>query len=192
MAEESLKDNLWSRLREGNFNGIKGTNITFRVPVHVDLLNSILEKLVSSTDAMKDFRRIHFSDIGYNQFTVDVHHQKINKSIRAEIAGISYNQNSDPILTILFIGGIKFYEKIALDSALVFRKGLNWFKSAMTDTPEKPPEKGSWYELSSGNLKINLAGLLNQQNLDYLPPIVKWEKILADDNTIIIKFSIKT
>src|SRR5690606_9665691 len=125
----------------------------------------IVESLISSNDAMKDFKKIHFRDIALNQFTVDVNHKKLNKSIRGEISRINYDNNSEPVLSIYFIEGIKFYEKLAIDSTMAFRKGWNWFKTALREEPQAPDKSALWYELSSDSIKINLAGLLRQQKL---------------------------
>src|SRR5690554_4996837 len=103
-----LHEKLWQKIKDGELEELEGTNISFRIPVQEDLLNFIVESLISSNDAMKDFKKIHFRDIALNQFTVDVNHKKLNKSIRGEISRINYDNNSEPVLSIYFIEGIKF------------------------------------------------------------------------------------
>jgi len=191
MATAGLQNKLWKRLTDNNFEGIKGTNLSFRLPVHVDLLNSILEKLRTSSAALQDFSKIHFREAGYNQFTVDVNHKRLNKTIRAEIAGIRYDYPAGPVLTIRFLEGIRFYEKFALDSVTFFRKGWNLLKSTIQDSPKEPAVGASWYELTSGGIQINITGLLAHHNIEYLNGIIHWEKILADENQFILKFNIK-
>src|SRR5690554_5236226 len=113
MDLEPLKHNILERLQEGNFDGFKGVNMSFRIPLQKELLNDILETLISTTDAMKDFESVKLKEMVLNEFTVDVNHRKLKKTIRCRIIGINYNQNSEPLLEIEFVEGIRFYEKFA-------------------------------------------------------------------------------
>lgn len=192
MDLEPLKHNILERLQEGNFDGFKGVNMSFRIPLQKELLNDILETLISTTDAMKDFESVKLKEMVLNEFTVDVNHRKLKKTIRCRIIGINYNQNSEPLLEIEFVEGIRFYEKFALDSAMALKKSWNWFRSRRKEEEEIPKDSGSWLTVSSKGLTVNIAGLLDKQNLPYLNKMVVWENLLTAENKLIIVFSIKT
>lgn len=191
MNPGSLKNILHEKLLKKDYSGIKGSTVSFHIPIQESLLNAILASLISNSEGMKDFNEIHFSDLNEEEFVVMADHKKLKKTIRCQLHNISYNQYSEPLLIIEFMEGIRFYEKIALKSASSFRKGIKWFKSQFQDEEEEIKKSKSAFDISSSHLTINFAELLRQQDLDYLNPFIIWKEFSARDNKLIIDFSIK-
>lgn len=192
MNPGNLKNTLLQKLQRKDHSGIKGGKVSFHIPIQESLLNVILAASISSSEGLKDFRSIHFSDLNDEEFVVRVDHRKINKTIRCQLHNISYNKDAEPLLRIEFVEGIRFYEKIALLSATTFQKGMKWFKSQFQDEEEENKKSKSAVDISTSLLTINLAQLLRQQDLDYLNPLITWKEVSARENTLIIDFNINT
>ncbi len=191
MSLISLQNMLLEKLQEQNYNGVKGARLSVYLPVQEGLLNSILNELITNSDGMKDFQSLTFSDLNDNEFIVAINHKKINKTIRCLVHPVSNNKYSEPVLTVEFLEGIRFYEKIALKSAITFQKSWKWFKSKFSDGKEGHKSAGSAIDISSSSITINFADLLRQQGLEYLNPLITWEEFSTRENKLIIDLSIK-
>ncbi len=191
MNSESLKDFILNELQKHDHDGLKGTKLSVHIPIQEKLLNIIAQTIVSTSEAMKDFDSLYFSEMGENEFLLYIDHKKFKKNIRCEIQGIEYNYYSDPILKIKFLEGIHFYEKVALKSATTFKKGWKWLKTKWQDENGSQEKAKPAVDISSSKLKINLSQLLKQQDLDYLTSLISWEDVSTHENTLVIDFSIK-
>jgi hypothetical protein len=186
-----LKDVVLQKLKKHDNEGIKGSRLSVHLPVEQNLLNFILRTLISTSDKLNDFESIVFSELDNDEFVVDVNHKKLEKTIRCKLHEIFYTENSDAILIIEFLEGIRFYETIALKSVLAVKKGWNWFKSILQNNSDELETSKQAIEFSSSQLTINLSELIRQQNLDYLNPLIKWGEFSTRANKLIIDITIK-
>lgn len=191
MNAQSLNERMFNMLQEQNFEALKGSRLSVHLPIQEELLNFTLAELIATSEGMKDFEEIVFSDLNDDEFVVSIKHKKLDKTIRCLIHHITYNKLSEPLLNIEFLEGIRFYEKIALKSATTFKKGWSWFKSQFTDSSEENKPSPPAVDISSSSVTINFANLLRQQGLGYLVPLVNWEKISTQENKLIIDLSLK-
>lgn len=191
MDFESLKGLFLEKLQKRDFKGFKGGNLSLYIPIQEGLLNSLIEYLISTSKRMQDFEYLAFNELDNNRFLVVIKHRKLNKTVRCEIQDIEYNSKSEPILNIDFLEGLKFYEKIALDSAMVIHKGWKKFKSLFKDEPDTTKKQNLPIDISSSGLSLNLAKVLSHLELDYLNPLIAWKQISTNENKLIIDLSIK-
>ncbi len=186
-----LKHYLLKKLQENDLTGAKKGKVSVHIPIQEKLLNYVFETLISTSEDMKDFESIVFSELDNNEFLVSVNHRKLTKTIRCAFHNIGYSKYSEPILTIEFLKGFRFFEKIALDSILAFQTSWKWVKTKLHEE-KKPPEKEKpVIDVSSSGLTINLAEVLNRQNMGYMNKMIVWEDFTTKENKLIIDFSIK-
>lgn len=183
---------VFEKLEKYDLNGIRGSFLLFVIPIYENPLNTIIASVISDSEEMSDFKSIHISNLDEEEFIIRVEHQKINKTLRCRLHNITYNNDSEPILIIEFIEGIRFYEKIALLSASTYKKGLKWFKSKFQVDDEDTFKSRSAFDISSSHLTINLAELLRKLKLNFLNKLITWKEISAKGNKLIIEFYIKT
>jgi hypothetical protein len=191
MHSETLNGFLSEKLQKQDFNGIKGTNLAFHIPVEEELLNSIIQTIISTSEKMEDIHTLHFSEMDENKFLIYIDHKRLNKTIRCEIQELDYNSRSEPILQIKFLEGFQLFEKFALTSVISIKKGLNWFKSKWHDETSPREQAETAFKISSSKLTLNISQLLKQQNLDYLIPLITWNDISTNEDKLVIDFNIK-
>lgn len=191
MSLISIKKLLLDKLQEQNYTGVQDSRLAFHLPIQEGLLNAIFNEVVTTSDGMKDFQSIVFSDLNEDEFLVTIDHKKLKKTIRCLLHPVSYNKHSDPVLIIELLDGIRFYEKIALKSATTFQKSWKWFKSKFRDDKEGHKISGSAIDISSSSITVKIADLLRQQGLEYLNPLITWEEFSTRENKLIIDLSIK-
>jgi hypothetical protein len=189
---ELLKSFFLNKLQNQNFEGIKGVSLTFHIPIQASLLNFIFRTTISSTDAMNDFESVQVSELYNDELLVKVNHKKINRTVRCKLHDLEFYGNSEPALTIEIIGGLRFYEKAALDSVTALKRGWKWIKSTFSEDKKALEEPAKAVKISGSEIIIQLNQLLVNQNLGYLARIIKWDRVSTRDNSLIIGFRINT
>jgi|GEM_PF-4055736 len=191
MNSDTSNFNFLQKLREQEFNALKGTDIAVKLPVHESLLNSVFLELISSPDSMKDFSSLAVHHLDHDELTVEVDHTKIKRTIRCRIQDIEYSNNGDPLLVIGFLEGLRFYERALLDSVVSFKKGFKWFKSIMKGEDEEVPAKVPPVKVTGSEIVVNLGEVLRQQDLEFLNHLIQWEGIYTYQDQLIIRFNLK-
>jgi hypothetical protein len=189
---ELLKNFLLAKLQIQNYEGIKGASLIFHIPVQAKLINFIIRTIISTTDAMKDFESVHVSELFNDEMLVKINHKKINRTVRCKIHDLEFNRNSEPRLTIEITGGLHFYEKAALDSVMAVRKSWKWIKSKFSENKKALKEPAKAVRISGSEIIIHLNELLRNQDLGYLTPVIKWDRVSTSENSLIIDFRINT
>jgi hypothetical protein len=191
MNPETLKNTLLTKLQKHDYNGLKGTSLFFHIPLQEKLFNIIIQSILSTSDKLQDFDSIYFSEMKENEFVLYLDHKKINKTLRCKILEIDNNHQSEPLLIIVFLEGIRFHEKVVLETVKTLKKGWNWFKTQWQDDSGILEKAKPVVEITSSSLKVNLSQILKQQDLDYLNPLISWKKISTHENKLIIDISFK-
>lgn len=191
MNPETLEGFLFEKFQNRDFSSIKGTRLAFHIPLNEQLLNAIIQAMLSKSGLLKDLKSLHISEMDENGFLIAIDHRKLAKKLRCEVGEIYYNHHSEPILEVKYLEGLKVYEKIALTSAISLKKSWNWFTSQWLDGSSGSEKGRTAFEVSSSKLTLNLSQLLIQNNLEYLVPLITWNDISTDENKLVIDFSIK-
>ena len=189
MSSDILKNYFLEKLKKSDLSEIRGASLKFHIPVQEDFLNFMLETMITDSEAMNDFKEIHFSEMNNEEFLVKIDHNMIDKHIRCKIHDIEYNSQAERIVRIEFLEGIKFYEKALLSLFGKAKSSWSIFKNALKS--DEDGEDGTFWKLSGSKVKINLDALLRKQELAYLIPMVDWKGIITKNNSIIIDFELK-
>ncbi len=129
----TLKEYFLTKIKNRDFSDFTGTDLSFHIPVSTTFLNFILNMLVTSSAGMKGLESVELSKLNDDQFMVKIKHSLIKKKLRCSIHEIGSTRHGQPVLTIEFIGGLKFYERTILNALFFLRKGWGWLKSKTAD-----------------------------------------------------------
>ena len=102
MESESIKDFFTTRLKEGEFGDLKGTNLTLHLPVKVTFINFAIRTMLANNEKMKDFESVVFNEMENDEFELKVLHKRINKTIRGKFHPIEYNSHLNQNLPLKF------------------------------------------------------------------------------------------
>ena len=190
MDFELIRNYFQDKLKHRDYSTIEKSSLSVHFPVHEGILNLFVANIIASSQELKDFKSLVFSELNNNRFAVHINHRKINRTLRCEIHDIGFNDYSEVLIIIKFIDGLRMYEKIAINSALAIKKRWNWFKSQMNDSYTAETKKNSAIDFSSKGLIINVTHILKQQGFDYLIPLVEWKDITTKGNRLIFDLNI--
>ncbi len=191
MESNSIKDYFITRLNEGEFGDLKGTNLSFHLPVKVTFMNFAIRTMLSNNEKMKDFESVVFIEMENNEFELKVLHKRINKTIRGKFHPIEYNSHYEPELTIEILKGLKFYEKAAIETFFTVKKGWDWIKSKVNNDAKALDAPKEFWKLSDSKLILNFHRLMRKQGYGFLNPLIKWDGFSTNDNRLIIDIRIK-
>lgn len=192
MKSETLKDYFIKKIQNRDFSDFTGTDLSFHVPVSTGFLNLIMNSMNVAVPAMKDLESVEFSELNDDKFKIKINHRLMNKRVDCAIHEIGYTMHGQPVLTIEFTDGMKFYESAVLNALFFVRKGWSWLNSKMADDDSRlPAKRNSVFELTGSHLSVNLSEWLRKQGLDVLIPMIKWERISTKNKMLIIDFRLK-
>jgi hypothetical protein len=190
MSLPGIKDYLMEKLEENNFHQINGTDISVKLPVHISLINSVLSELLNSSEKMQDFKILEFKEADNDEFTIELDHKRLKRTVRCRINSIDYGMNGDPHLPIVFLEGIRFYERAILDSLFSVKKGLKWFSMKLKGEKEVSDRKQNAFKISGSGLVINLAEVFRMVEVDVLNQLIKWEGLYTYNDMVIVRLKI--
>ncbi|MFW6310165.1 MAG: hypothetical protein ACOC1D_03600 [Prolixibacteraceae bacterium] len=193
MDSEVIKNYFFEKLKAPGYDGLKEIDISLNVPVKMSFVNYALRTMISTSEGMKDFKEIVFSEVDERQFLVKVSHKMIKKRVRCLFHQIEINRHQEQELTIEFLEGIKFYEKAALNTFNTFRSGWSRFKKTFRGTGPKAIEgtKPFW-KITGSYVTINIDALLKKQDLGYIVPALRIRDVSTSDKRFVIDLRIKT
>ncbi len=191
MESESIKDFFTTRLKEGEFGDLKGTNLNLHIPVKVTFINFAVRTMLANNEKMKDFESVVFNEMENDEFELKVLHKRINKTIRGKFHPIEYNSQFEPELTIEILKGLKFYEKAAIETFFSVKKGWDWVKSKFNHNQKALEAPKEFWRLTDSKLVINFHRLMQKQGFGFLNPLIKWDGFSTNDNRFIIDIRIK-
>ena len=193
MDSEVIKEYFLQKLKTPGYDGLKGIDVNLHIPVKMTFVNYSLRTLISTSDSMKDFREIVFSEVDDRRFLVKVHHKRIKKRVRCLLHQVEINRHQEQELTIEFLDGIKFYEKAALNTLNTFRKGWSRFKKAFRGTGQKALEGSKpFWKITGSYLTINIDALLRKKEFGFIVPALRIRDVTTSDKKFIIDVLIKT
>lgn len=193
MDSEVIKNYFLEKLKTPGYDGLQGTDLKLYLPVKVSFINFALRTMISTSDGMKDFKEIAFSEADERRFVIKVNHKRIKKTIRCEFREIEVNRHMEQELTIEFLDGIKFYEKAALNTFNTFRSGWGRFKAAFRGSGPKAIEgEKPFWKVTGSYVRINIDALLRKQDLEFVAPMLRVRDVTTKDNRFVIDLRIKT
>jgi hypothetical protein len=193
MDSEVIKNYFLEKLKAPDYDGLKGVDVNIHVPVKMSFVNFALRTMISTSEGMKDFREIVFSEVDDRRFLVKVNHKMIKRKVRCYFHPIEVNRHQEQELTIEFLDGIRFYEKAALSTFNTFRKGWSRFKKAFRGTGPKAIEGAKpFWKITGSYVAINIDALLRKQELGFVAPALRIRDISTSDKKIIIDVKLKT
>lgn len=185
-----LKDYIENKIKKQEDPGTTQGKVSIHLPVHVTLVNIILYDLISSSNGLKDFNVIELSNLHHNEFTVKIDHKKITKTLRCRIKDVGYNNFSEALIIIEFLEGLRFYEKMAIKSALAFQRGWQRLKIKLQDSSEAETASESIIDFNSNGIVINVTQAIRNQDLDLFNSVLKFGDVSTEDNQLIIDFNL--
>lgn len=192
MKLETLKDYFLTKIKERDFSDFMGTDLSFHIPVSTPFLNFVLNSVITTLPGLKDLESVEFSELNDDKFKVKIHHKLMNKSVNCTIHEIGYTMHGNPVLTIEFIDGLKFYERVVLNAFFFVWKGWGWLKSKMADNDSQlPAKRNPVFEVTGSYLSVNMSELLRKQGLDVLVPMLKWEHFSTKNEMLIVDLGLK-
>jgi len=192
MKSETLKEYFLTKITERDFSDFSGTDLAFHIPVSAPFLNFVLSSMVATSPGMNDLESVEFSELNDDKFRVKIHHKLLNKNVNCAIHELGYTMHSQPVLTIEFIGGLRFYERMVLNAFFFVRKGWGWLKTKMADDDTKlPAKRNPVFEVTGSHLSVNMSELLRRQGLGVLVPMLKWEQFSTKNEMLIVDFRLK-
>lgn len=193
MDSEVIKNYFLEKLKAPGYDGLKEIDLNLQVPVKMSFVNFALRTMISTSEGMKDFKEIVFSEVDDRRFLVKVNHKMIKKRVRCLFHQIEINRHQEQELTIEFLDGIKFYEKAALNTFNTFRNGWSRFKKAFRGKGPKAIEgtKPFW-KITGSYVTINIDALLRKQDLGYIVPALRIRDVSTSDKRFVIDVRIKT
>lgn len=192
MKSETLKEYFLTKIKNRDFSDFSGTDLAFHIPVSKPFLNFVLSSMVAASPGMKDFELVELSELNDDKFKVNIHHKLMNKSLNCAIHEMGYTMHGQPVLTIGFIDGLKFYERMLLNAFFLVRKGWGWFKSKMSDNDSQlPVKRNPVFEVTGSHLSVNMSELLQKQGLNVLVPMLKWERFSTNNEMLMVDFKFK-
>jgi len=193
MDSEAIKTYFLEKLKTPGYDGLKGADLSLHIPVKAQMLNFALRTLISTEPGMKDFEEIVFSDLNDNRFWIKVNHKMLDKTIRCKIHEVGINSRQEQEVVVEFLDGVKFYEKVAINTFNTFKKGWSRFKKTFRGTGTKAIEGGrNFWKLSGSHVVINIDALLQKQSIAYLRPAFQVSDITTKENRLIFDIRIKT
>ena len=192
MKSDSLQNYFLSKIQNNNHEGLKGTGITFHIPVKSSFLNYAAQTMLTGSDGVKDLHSVELSDFNHDEFLVQIDHKLIKKTVRCKFHEIEFNRYNEPELTIEFLEGIKFYEKAALNTVNKVQKGWKWMKSQFSGNNQKALEaRKTPFKITGSKVVVYFSEMLRKQNLGYLNPLIRWDRFSTKNDSLILDFRIK-
>lgn len=193
MDSEVIKSYFFEKLKTPGYDGLQGVDLMLHLPVKVTFVNFALRTMISTSEGMKDFKEIVFSEVDNRRFLIKVNHKMIKKTIRCRFHEIEINRHHEQELTIEFLDGIKFYEKAALNTFNTFRKGWSRFKAAFRGSGPKAIEgERPFWKITGSYVTINIDALLRKQDLGFVAPALRVQDVTTVDSRFVMDVKIKT
>jgi len=192
MKSETLKEYFLTKIKERDFSDYSGTDLAFHIPVSTGFLNFVLSSMVTAMPGMKDLESVELSELNEDKFRIKIEHRLLKKSLNCSIHEMGYTMHSQSVLTIEFIGGLRFYERMILNAFFFVRKSWGWLKTKMADDDTKlPAKRDTIFEVTGSHLSVNISELLRKQGLSVLVPMLKWERFSTKNEMLIVDFRLK-
>lgn len=180
------------KIQERDFSDFSGTDLSFHFPVAAPFLNFVLSSMVATSPGMKDMESVEFSELNDDKFKVNIRHKLMNKSVKCAFHEMGYTKHLQPVLTIEFIGGLKFYERVVLNAYFFVRKSWGWLKTKMADDDSQlPAKRNQVFEVTGSHLSVNMSEWLRKQGLGVLVPMIKWEGFSTKNEMLMVDFRLK-
>ena len=190
MYLEILKNYIKNKDQRADMPSGNEGKVSVRLPVHENLINLILTDLFLTTDGLKDFKKIRLSHLNNNAFIVFLDHKRIQKTVHCKIRDVGYNDYSEALIVIDFIGGLRFYERLIIKSILSIQKGWNRIKNQLRDSDKSKSGYNSLFEFSANGLIINLTLIMKQLNAEWLNALIRIKDISTGNDQFMIEFEL--